>query len=407
MSVMARAQRAPVRSPDLERLTAVARQFIARSEGVLLLAQAFWLFTSAYTDHLIPPGNRILIGIGLLHLIGAGLALRYGGPFTRGGGWKVLWIGAALLMAPLMAVLLPYGEYGASPSCVQMCGYPVPPIVLLAFYPWVSAGARLMRPSLEILIIGAFVLVPLVLIGLTHDYVTRDNYASWIISSSLLVLAFLAGRTIGRLCQTAAAAQLEAGLRAERASTDRAYNTLHDEIEHALASAEVHHEHGSPERLRLSLRRIKEIIVRERTRSLLVIKEQVSVATLVTLHVRLITGVIPTVHVGEIGHLSVRSETAELLNSALSALLKNVVRHSGAQTVWVEVSAGTEFLRLDVRDDGCGFRLEVVEDSSASIHGLRDRIRQYGGDLIAVPIDQGSLVQVWLPFDPPDAGGDA
>lgn len=61
----------------------------------------------------------------------------------------------------------------------------------------------------------------------------------------------------------------------------------------------------------------------------------------------------------------------------LRELTTNVVRHSGASTCWVSVTAD----KLQVTDDGCGFKGEVTQ-GSGGLAGLRERVEGAGGQLI-------------------------
>lgn len=61
----------------------------------------------------------------------------------------------------------------------------------------------------------------------------------------------------------------------------------------------------------------------------------------------------------------------------LRELTTNVVRHSGASTCWVSVTAD----KLQVTDDGCGFKGEVTQ-GTGGLAGLRQRVEEAGGKLI-------------------------
>ena len=62
----------------------------------------------------------------------------------------------------------------------------------------------------------------------------------------------------------------------------------------------------------------------------------------------------------------------------LRELTTNVVRHSGANTCWVSVSAD----KLQVTDDGSGFSTDTVQNREGGLAGLRERVEAAGGRLI-------------------------
>jgi hypothetical protein len=186
------------------------KRLVSRTESVALLAQASWIATTAYVDKVTPQGQRFLLAVAVVHTVAAAVAYMKGGPFVHGGGWKVVWIGLALLTPFVMGNLVPYGEYGSSPSCVQLCGYPVPAVVFLAFYPWTGLAFSHMRRGLEVLLLFGFIAGPMIVIAATHDFLTRDNMVSLLVTSSIYLLAFGLGQFVGRICREATQAQTEA-----------------------------------------------------------------------------------------------------------------------------------------------------------------------------------------------------
>ena len=356
------------------------KRLVSRTESVALLAQASWIATTAYVDKVTPQGQRFLLAVAVVHTVAAAVAYMKGGPFVHGGGWKVVWIGLALLTPFVMGNLVPYGEYGSSPSCVQLCGYPVPAVVFLAFYPWTGLAFSHMRRGLEVLLLFGFIAGPLIVIAATHDFLTRDNMVSLLVTSSIYLLAFGLGQFVGRICREATQAQTEAARSAQKDELERTYHTLHDEIETALGAAAIHHGRADLERLGISLRRIQEIITRERTRSLLT-KAAPTVAKIVDLQVDLVRGIIPRIEVSPVGQLTVPQNVAEVLASALAALLKNVAEHSGASQVWIDVVVHDGAVYVEVKDDGRGFSASAMDSEGSGLHELRGRIRAAGGQL--------------------------
>ncbi|HEX5596500.1 MAG TPA: sensor histidine kinase [Micromonosporaceae bacterium] len=79
--------------------------------------------------------------------------------------------------------------------------------------------------------------------------------------------------------------------------------------------------------------------------------------------------------------------------------LTNARRHASAATeVSVEMKFGTDELRIDVRDDGCGN--PNTAGSGHGLIGMRERAALYGGTLQAAPLpDRGFAVAAILPLE--------
>lgn len=78
--------------------------------------------------------------------------------------------------------------------------------------------------------------------------------------------------------------------------------------------------------------------------------------------------------------------------------LSNALRHANARQVRVRLSATRSTLRLDVRDDGCGFDLQNLADPQfAAMHlgirGMRDRAELFGANL---ELQSGPGQGTWL-----------
>ena len=80
--------------------------------------------------------------------------------------------------------------------------------------------------------------------------------------------------------------------------------------------------------------------------------------------------------------------------------LTNARRHASAATeVSVGVTFGTDQLRIDVRDDGCG--IPGTAGTGHGLIGMRERAALYGGTLQAAPLpDRGFAVAAILPLEP-------
>lgn len=81
--------------------------------------------------------------------------------------------------------------------------------------------------------------------------------------------------------------------------------------------------------------------------------------------------------------------------------LNNVFRHAGARNAWVTLHQQDGHLIVGVRDDGKGVSASVVECRPGSIGvgvgGMRQRAKEFGGELLLENCNPGTLVQVRIP----------
>jgi two-component system NarL family sensor kinase len=82
--------------------------------------------------------------------------------------------------------------------------------------------------------------------------------------------------------------------------------------------------------------------------------------------------------------------------------LTNVFRHSKARQVWVALAQRDGQLAITVRDDGKGVGREITEfrpDSvGVGIGGMRQRVKEFGGEVRLSNTNPGTLVEVVMPF---------
>ncbi len=89
---------------------------------------------------------------------------------------------------------------------------------------------------------------------------------------------------------------------------------------------------------------------------------------------------------------------------AVQESLTNVHRHSGSATATVRLDAANGEVHLEVCDDGCGIppqKLAARQEQSMigiGILGMRERMRQLGGQLEISSANQGTTVYVKLPL---------
>jgi len=81
--------------------------------------------------------------------------------------------------------------------------------------------------------------------------------------------------------------------------------------------------------------------------------------------------------------------------------LNNVFRHSGARNGWIALQHRDGKLTVTIRDDGKGVEESVMEfrpDSiGMGIGGMRQRVKEFGGELRLMKANPGTLVEVMIP----------
>ena len=84
--------------------------------------------------------------------------------------------------------------------------------------------------------------------------------------------------------------------------------------------------------------------------------------------------------------------------------LTNVYRHSGARKAWVTVAQGENRVILNIRDDGKGVGEGEQTASFRSgglgvgIGGMRQRVKEFGGEFEIQNINPGTLVNITIPI---------
>jgi signal transduction histidine kinase len=83
--------------------------------------------------------------------------------------------------------------------------------------------------------------------------------------------------------------------------------------------------------------------------------------------------------------------------------LTNVYRHANSENARVEIDKQSEWVVIRVRDYGKGLPREIRGKTSSShlgvgITGMRERVRQFGGDLILSRAEPGTLVEAKIPL---------
>jgi signal transduction histidine kinase len=98
------------------------------------------------------------------------------------------------------------------------------------------------------------------------------------------------------------------------------------------------------------------------------------------------------------GHLADLSrEARHVLLCVAQEALSNVARHAQAHRVGVVLDAGSDPIRLQVADDGCGMALDPIRPQFG-IRGMRSRLASLGGQLeVTSEPGRGTTIQAMVP----------
>jgi signal transduction histidine kinase len=95
------------------------------------------------------------------------------------------------------------------------------------------------------------------------------------------------------------------------------------------------------------------------------------------------------------------SEMETAIFRIIQEALNNVFRHSGAKNAWVALQHGDGKLVVTIRDDGKGIEQSVMEFRPESIGmgigGMRQRVKEFGGELRLTKSNPGTSVEVVIP----------
>jgi two-component system sensor kinase len=97
------------------------------------------------------------------------------------------------------------------------------------------------------------------------------------------------------------------------------------------------------------------------------------------------------------GHLAIGDPLATALYRMVQEALTNVARHAEASKVRVELEAAGDRVRVSVRDDGRGLRIDPARKTFGLL-GIRERARSLGGNAqIYSAKDGGTVVEIDVP----------
>jgi signal transduction histidine kinase len=81
----------------------------------------------------------------------------------------------------------------------------------------------------------------------------------------------------------------------------------------------------------------------------------------------------------------------------------NVFRHSGAREAWVTLIREDDLVTGTVRDNGKGLADGIMEGKpdriGVGIGGMRQRVKEFGGDLRIANARPGTIVEVSVPIE--------
>jgi signal transduction histidine kinase len=106
-----------------------------------------------------------------------------------------------------------------------------------------------------------------------------------------------------------------------------------------------------------------------------------------------------------------RPELETAVFRIIQEALTNVFRHSGAQKAWVSLANSDNRIVVKVRDDGKGIDEHVVQFRPGSIGigigGMRQRVKEFGGEVRLQNANPGTLVEVIIPTNGATAASQA
>jgi signal transduction histidine kinase len=97
------------------------------------------------------------------------------------------------------------------------------------------------------------------------------------------------------------------------------------------------------------------------------------------------------------------SEMETAIFRIVQEAVTNVFRHSGAREAWVTLVKGDGKIVGTVRDNGKGIAQDVMEGRpdriGVGIGGMRQRVKEFGGDLRIGNANPGTFVEVTVPVE--------
>jgi hypothetical protein len=367
----------------------ITRQLVEPLEWAGFAYQGAVLIQTALVDPFNQPEKTIVLLLGVAHLALAAFFWRTRGPFTRSGYAMALWVAGAFAVPVIIALLAAPGTYASNTSCVQACTYPAAPLFFVALCPWIFARA-LARPAVGLGLVAAACLEWFLLIYLINGGFTRTSTLSALSSIIWAVVAYGLGRVVARLAGVVRKGEIQV----QEQKNEEFFDFLHSHIKAGLAAVKLE----QPD-VPAMLEKVGELehTVSEQRITQLLSMDRVPIAMLCSERIRAFTGVIQIAETPRSGARTVRGPVGTLIDRALGDLLKNAVVH-GAATAWVRMAPLDDMLLLEVADDGPGFDEAVMDNPGTSLHRLRAKARELGGDLVkAARSPRGSRLTLTVP----------
>jgi hypothetical protein len=378
---------------DNETLTRVTTKYmVGNLEWTGLAFQGTTLFVSAIYDPYSGNEKTIVLGIAIAHLLIMPVYYRGLGPMSLGGWWMIAYPLQAIFVNTLLAAMAKPDTYGHTITCVPGCNYSATMWLFLAYYPWLPPGLIRWRRPFELLMLAAYYGFFLILAWFNNHGLSSLILKSAGISFGWLVIAYIMGVAIAKMCFAAAEKQLEV----QHQNFTEFFDFLHSHVKAGITA--IRKELADPLRAREKLDELEDAVGEYRI-DLLLAQEQVPLAALFSERIRTFTGVLQMIETPRLGQLTVPRPIGVLVGRALGDLLKNAAKYGGtAVSIRCDISDGE--IRLTIADNGPGFSADILDDESHSLYRLRAAARDLGGDLTLRSPDAqtGAVVSLAVPY---------
>jgi signal transduction histidine kinase len=318
-----------------------------------------------------------------VHLLIIPVYYRGVGPFSRWGvRGAMVWLPQAILVNGLLAALSSPGTYGNALQGVPGAGYSGTVWLVLAFYPWLPSQLIRWRTLFELLLLGSYDVYFLFLAWLSNGSLSPLNVKSAGMSFIWLVVAYVLGKAVKKMCVAAAEKQLEV----QQQNFDEFFDFLHSHVKASITAVRM--DLSDPPVAMEKLGELEETIGSYRV-ELLLAREQVPLAAVFSERIRTFNSALEITETPRLGSLTVGRAIGVLVGRALGDLLKNAAKY-GATKVQVRCDTSRGSIHLEIADNGPGFSADVLDDESRSLHRLRQTARNIGGDLTMRPQTTGT-----------------
>ena len=354
--------------------------------------QSMTLFVSWIFDPYHGGGRTIVAVLAVAHLLLAPLYYFGYGPLARGGWWALGYPVQALLVNILLMALSDPGTFGGSILCVPGCNYSAPMWLFLAYYPWPPPSVIRWRRSAEWVALAAYFVFFLLLVYVNNGNVQKLHVLSAAISVMWLSVGYILGMAISKMCVAAAEKQIEV----QQRNFAEFFDFLHSHVKSGIAS--IRADVNDPPRVQEKLDELEKAVSAYRI-ELLLTREQVPLAALLSERIRTFSGVLNIGSTPRVGPASVARPIAILIGRALGDLLSNSTNH-GATAVDIACRISRNQISIEVIDDGPGLPEGILDDEARSLHRLRGAARSIGGELSAYICAEktGTIMRLDIPL---------